>query len=720
MKNRIHIKFLTALLSCACLVMSVAGCGEETPAVRPEDVELLDPVGVGESYEAVARRNLYDASVYSGLICPYTKEYSVESNMWFDEYAALPGDTVRKGQTLMSTDTEYMDEQIEDLEKIIAREAKEFVEYVQEAEEELEKARGDEKVWEQAVENWAKVKPEQKSPEVENSGDEDSEEGGLTYEQWASDNMFYEAKYRNALISRQKQEEALRQRTELYQLDAAHNQTLLRRLREDRDKSTVLSDINGVVVNMQLMNQGAEMPADYPMAAVADPERKTIRCDYILKENISKAERVYAVINGIEYDVEYVPAENDTDSYTTFKLPEGAEDMELGTYVAIVVIKQSRMDVLTVPKDAVTKDEEGSFLYLLEAGERVYTPVRTGMQDGVYVEVLSGVEEGDKVLTAKDAPTAKSTLTLEKGSVSHEFSQQGYLAYPQQEWICNPVTYGTAYFGELMVNINQPVKKGDVLFTLRVKADDVELARNEKKLQREYERLEELLKGDQKENKKAIEARQETIADLEKLIEEMKADFAITSVKAPYDGIVTNMAMELWQQSLVEGDLLWKDQNLVMLSRQGTNYIIVEDPNGVLTYGNTAEVTYNNANGEVRTVQGTVVTLNRACVSAELFGEGYALVRVSGEDAGDMVGSISNRDGWWSRNLYSVKVTTRRMENVLLVPRRAVTSYGGVTYVKLKQKDGSVLYQSFVAGGSDNTNYWVAEGLTEGMEVCIE
>lgn len=705
MRNRTYKKFLTALLSFACLAMSATGCGEENPAVRPEDVELMDPVGVGESYEAAARRNLYDAKVYSGLVCPYTEEYSLDNSMVFSDYGALPGDTVRKGETLLRTDTEYADKQIENLEKTIERNRKEHEEYLVETREELEKVRGDENFWGGAVERWALERP-----------DEETEE----YQQWYEENQYYESRYRNAMISRQKLEEALKQRTELYQLDADYNQTLLRRLRKDKDNSTVLTEISGVAVNMQLMDQGMWIPADYPVAAVADPKRKRIRCEYILKEEINRAERVYAIVNGIYYEVEYVPAENDSDSYATFRLPEGAGDMELGVYVVIVVVKQSRMDVLTVPKDAVTKEEDDSFVYLLENGERVYTPVRTGMQDGVYVEILSGVEEGDKVLTAKDAPTANSTLTLQKGSVSHEFSQKGYLAYPRQEWICNPVVYGTAYFGELMVNINQPVKKGEVLFTLRVKADEVELARNEKRLQRERERLAQLQKEDPEKNKKAIEARQETIAELEKLIGEMKKDFAITQVKAPYDGIVTDLSMELWRRSLQDGDLLKSNQALVMLSRQDTNYIIVEDKNGMLSYGHQANITYSGADGTQRTTGGTVVTLNKASVSEELFGEGYALIRVSSEDAREMAGSISNGEGWWSRNLYDVSVNTRKMENVVLVPRKAVVSYGSVTYVKLKQKDGSVLYQSFVAGGSDNTNYWVAEGLTEGMEVCIE
>lgn len=574
------------------------------------------------------------------------------------------------------------------------------------------------------MENWAKERPEE-GGSAEGAGDA----GGLTYEKWAADNQFYETRYRNALINRQKLEEQLKQRTELYQLDAEYNRVLLQRLQEERDNSTVLSTQKGVVANVRLLSRNDYMNANRPMAVVADLNRKLLKCEFINKAQIGSAEKIFAVIGGTRYEVEYEPMESEEYKrleeengkvYTTFYLPEEAADAELGSYAVVVVINEVRENVLSVPKDAVGKEEDGSFVYVLRDGERVYTPVVTGMQDGVYTEILSGLEEGDRVLTEKNAPAADKTAFLGRGSVSHEFTGQGVLVYPVQEWFGCPDIQGTIYFGELMTGLYQQVKKGDVLFTIRVKGDDLELERLERTLQRQRERLAELGKENREENRKAVEQMQETVADLEKQLEELQADYAMTEVRAPYDGIVTNLSMELWTQTLKEGDLLQRNQQLLVLAKKGTDYIAVEDANGLLSYGNEAEIEYTGRDGDMKSTTGMVVTLNQASVSADLFGEGYALVRVSGEDAGEMAGSVLNSDGRWSLSRFEVAVTTRKMENVLLVPKKAVLSYGGTTYVKLKQKDGTVLYQSFVAGGSDNANYWVAEGLTEGMEVCIE
>lgn len=713
-----HKRILAAVLSSALLAVSLAGCGEEPETLRRDDVELLEPAGVGEACETAVRRNLYDAKVYGGTVCPYTEEYSLGRTMQFDSYIALPGDQVKKGQVLIRSNTKELSDRIEKQEKQLAENEENHQEYLKEMNETLEKYRSDERVWGQAVETWAKEEPA-----------EDDE----SHAQWSAEARFYDSRYRNALIGRQKTEEAIKQKSELYEMDQEYNRLLLSRLRQERNESTVLSGMKGVVMNIQFLDQDAWMFADYPMVAVADPDRKCVRSDYISKNDINTAERLYALIDGREYELEYEPmeteeynrlAEKNGKVYTTFYLPEEAADTELGKYVAIVLVRESRENVVTVPQEALMKGEDGSYVYLMEGEEKIYTPVRVGMQDGLYSEILSGLEEGDKVMVSTEAKAADKTAKLASGTVSYEFSGSGFLAYPVQEWICNPVEHGTTYLVESRINPYKQVKKGDVLAVIRVKPDEVELTRQERSLKRERERLAKLHKEyendkDNKEYLKSVEAWEKTIADLEKLISEMKADYARTEIVAPYDGIITDMSRELWQMK--EGDLLQNGKQLFVLAEQDTNVIYVEDPNSLLTYGHKATVTYSSVGGGRKTVEGDVVSLNRASIGQELAGEtSYALIKVSEEAIGDMVGSVYSSDNWWSRSQCDITVTTRSMANVVLVPKRAVTLKAGSTYVRVKQEDGSVLYQSFIAGGSDNDNYWVAEGLTEGMEVCLE
>ena len=692
-----------------CLGLSAAGCGQQEAGHHlPEEVTLLDPVGVGESYEAAARRNLYAAKVYNAQICPYTEEYTLEKQMRFDSYAALPGDQVKKGQTLIRTNLEAMEKQIEETEKRMLREEEEFKEYTEAALKTLPEYQESEIFWGGALERWDQW--QEGEPELYPSRFE------------------CERNYRNALIARQKLEEQLAQRTELYELDSQYNQLLLQRMYQDKDNCTVLSGQKGEVANIRFMNYNDDMYPDNSMVAVINPDRRVLKCEYINKTQISGAREVYAIIGGKRYEVEYQPMESgeyarleerDGKVYSAFTLPDEAQDTPLGSYAVLVIISRVGENVLSVPKSAVFKEEEGYGVYVVRDGERVYTPVVTGMQDGVYVEILSGLEEGDRVLIEKDEPKADKTVILERGSVSHEFSQTGVLVYPTQEWITCPDLHGTVYFEGLAVNLFQPVKKGDVLFKIRVKADQVELERKERELLRMRERLAELQKEPQ-ENEKAIEQWLESIAEREELVAKMKEDYATTEVRAPYDGIITDLSWNIWTQNLGEGDLLFSGQGLVMLAKRDCNYIMVEDPNGLLSYGNEAEIEYQDLDGRTQTAAGQVVTLGPNCISANLFGEGEALIKVPPEDLENMAITTVSGDGWWSLNTFHVTVTTRQMDNVVLVPKKAVTAYGGVTYVRQKLEDGSIIYQSFVAGGSDDKNYWVAQGLTEGTEVCIE
>ena len=67
-----------------------------------------------------------------------------------------------------------------------------------------------------------------------------------------------------------------------------------------------------------------------------------------------------------------------------------------------------------------------------------------------------------------------------------------------------------------------------------------------------------------------------------------------------------------------------------------------------------------------------------------------------------------------------MSAVVREMDNVLLVPKAAVTEQNGHTYVNVVQEDGSVVARSFIAGGSDMEYYWVIDGLEEGMKLCYK
>lgn len=715
-------KIISVVLSLG-LALSFSGCGQGAQAVSGEIPELLEPVGVAQNYEEAAVRTLYDATVYSAMVCPEVKEYEAERSMSFEEYDAFPGETVKKGQRLLHGNTKNIDDSIEQLEKSIADMEESYQEFLTEKNKELAESRSDRDYNGKIVENLEDSRPEQYQTDAETGEQKVTSE----YTQWEQQYVKYDALHHIAAQSVMELEEAVRERTELYELDHAYNLAQLEYLRQDRKDLTLTAATGGVASSMQFFTTGDWISTGQSIVSVCEPEKKQLRCEYISRSTVTKAEDVYALVDGKRYEVEYQVLETEEYQrlqeqngavYSTFYVETGEEEISQGSYAVIVIVKKTAKDVLTVPKDAINKDDTTSYVYVLQNEEAVYTPVKTGMSDGMYTEIVSGLSAGDKILTESAITASDDTAVVKQGSVGHEFSGTGYLYYPSTEVVKNDLTYGTVYYTERLVRQYQQVQKGEVLARVRVVADEVELERNERKLQREQERLnvfmaEQAKLAESERDEKAIKAKEETIRELEELITDMKNDFAVTEIRSPISGIVTEVV------SFEAEDLVQPGARLFQVADETRSYIIVEDQNGQLAFGNQATITYKGQEGQDKTGHGEVVTQNKMAVSATIPSD-YALIQVSPEDIGEMAGSSQEFDGWWNRSRFKVTVQIRSMRGVLLVPKKAVKEKNGCTYVKVKNQDGKAFYQSFIAGGSDLSNYWVVEGLSEGMEICLE
>lgn len=722
-----------------CMSVLLGGCGQEAAEQAAAQIELLEPVGVGLSYVEAERRNLYETEVYSGIVCPYVEEYEMEKSFSFGGFDAWPGEAVRKGSALLHADMEQTDKKIEEMEKSIAAMEEEYLEFAAETREAMIEPAGERDRCRSILDNLERDKPEQYLPADEPDGAGGGQESGAggseetgepsepqenpAYTAWARDYKQFDGQYRNLALSVDILEEKLRQRTELYELDHAWMLAQLERLKKERGRFVLTAEMSGYVASLS-DSVFSQPNGKQPLVAVADRSRPELRCDYINKAAVSKAEEVYAVVNGKRYEVEYHALESDEYNrlkeqndkvYSTFTFLGDTGDITMGSYAVVILVKQSGRDVVAVPRDAVRRDDSGSYVYVVKDGESVYTPVRTGMRDGLYTEILSGLEAGDKVISEQALTAGESRVKLEIGKVGSAFSGEGYCIYPDREAVTNPVKYGTCYYVERQVSLYQQVKKGDVLATVRVVPDQAQLERNQRKLAREQERLADLKRLGEEDNKKAIAAKEKTIRELEELIADLKADFATSQIRSPMDGVIT------YVNEFEKEQLLPAESVLFYVANEELSYMVVEDKNGQLTYGNRVSIIYSGSDNEKREAFGTVVTLNHMSLSKSLLTDPQeALILVDPEYVGDIAGTTVDEDGWWHNYWYKVNAPIRTMENVLLVPKKAVTEVSGSTYVKVRTQDGGVSYVSFVAGGSDGTNYWAAEGLTEGMEICLE
>ena len=70
-----------------------------------------------------------------------------------------------------------------------------------------------------------------------------------------------------------------------------------------------------------------------------------------------------------------------------------------GMFVKVYLAVLTHGDALVIPKKAVVIEREQYAVFVAREGTAVRTPVEQGLSEGDYVEILSGLNEGDRIIT---------------------------------------------------------------------------------------------------------------------------------------------------------------------------------------------------------------------------------------------------------------------------------------------------------------------------------
>ena len=89
------------------------------------------------------------------------------------------------------------------------------------------------------------------------------------------------------------------------------------------------------------------------------------------------------------------------------------ENLILGLDAKVSINLGTAENVLTVPISAVNSDSEGDFVYTINDGfvEKKY--VTAGMASTEEIEIKSGIEEGEKVITTVDSSIIEGMKVME-------------------------------------------------------------------------------------------------------------------------------------------------------------------------------------------------------------------------------------------------------------------------------------------------------------------
>ncbi|MGN0402507.1 MAG: efflux RND transporter periplasmic adaptor subunit [Acetatifactor sp.] len=200
-----------------------------------------------------------------------------------------------------------------------------------------------------------------------------------------------------------------------------------------------------------------------------------------------------------------------------------------------------------------------------------------------------------------------------------------------------------------------------------------------------------------------LEEQQEKYEETRKKWEEFTSYVDGVNVLSEYNGVVTGISLE-------PGDSL--NTGFVVVALYDTDEVSVtvtvsEEDMSDIVLGGTAVINLTAYPNEV--FQASVTQISDATTDSS----GNTTREVTVSVNGDVSKLFQGMTG-------KVTFITKQKTNVLYIPNRAIKRVNGVSYVKVKQENGSVETVKISTGFSDGTNVEILEGLTEGQTVIIE
>ncbi len=440
----------------AAVLAVLLGCTScQTKEVVPE---LLDSAAVSVDTAEVVKGTFYDVEVYDSAVVPAVETASFVSGGVLEEKKAKLGDTVKKGDVLALLDTEELEEQIEDLQNEIAyteqnnaytleqlqlrlqiaqlelkqltgksgvnanvaaamplarllttvlpsqpessEEQSSKLESSEEQTSELESSEGESSELESSQPESSEPEcsePESSEPESSEPETSEPEDPGPS----AGSVSLAQSKVEQCQVdlSQEKQWQAL----VLKQLNDK-----LHALEEQVQDNRLLAPISGTIVYETSSLHGETVQAYQPMYCIADESKRSLSGEEIVEAQIKSADRVEVQIGEKRYEVEYqaytldeysalVLAGEDTPTRFQFADEKAAEEVQIGDYAAVYLYRSIAKDALYVPVNALHEDGGVRYVYRASEDGQERVTVETGVESDSFVEITSGLQEGDVV-----------------------------------------------------------------------------------------------------------------------------------------------------------------------------------------------------------------------------------------------------------------------------------------------------------------------------------
>lgn len=200
----------------------------------------------------------------------------------------------------------------------------------------------------------------------------------------------------------------------VYNAEIENLQTQLAQLRDDLEKATIESPVDGVILE-KFVEDSRVMAAGSPLLRIGDMSTIEIECD-VLSEEVGRinvgdpveitgkalndevimgsVERIYPAgfkkISALGIEQQRVR--------TILAFDNSEADLRPGTSVDVRIITDEAPDAVAVPERATFRSEGGWAVFVVKDGEAVLTPVEITLKNDDWAAVATGVQAGETVV----------------------------------------------------------------------------------------------------------------------------------------------------------------------------------------------------------------------------------------------------------------------------------------------------------------------------------
>lgn len=351
-----------------CIIIFLSGCAAE----EVEIPKLLEPVGIKLDFAVATRSEIYNVFVYDAIIAPTIDELYFTIDGVIETFDAALGQPVQAGEVIATLDQSDLREQIASLNASI-----EFVEKTLEYQTAIDEAGIRIKELE-----LAKLKAESANSQMET----------------------------NLLkIEIEELKIKIKHNFQTTQLELNHMRGELETLQGTLGHGKIVAPYAGYIAYSAGMNQGDPVKAHTPLIYIAADTGLWIKSAYITDSLIGSAHALYARIGGEKYPLTYIPAEQSeylealtsggilTSKFAINGSEEALSKLSSGTYAAVHVITDYIEDALTIPANAVYRDDGIHYVYVMQGDAYIRRDVEIGVTNQSLAQITSGLEEGEIV-----------------------------------------------------------------------------------------------------------------------------------------------------------------------------------------------------------------------------------------------------------------------------------------------------------------------------------